>query len=62
MMGVRWLSDVPISSEGFLSLKCSHTRINVSVFSGVGHSPCLKNTRTHGLGDTWGKGKKRKKI
>lgn len=49
--------DIPISSEGFLSLKCSHTRINVSVFSGVGHSPCLINIGTHRLGESFGERK-----
>lgn len=33
--------NIPISSGGFLSLNRSHRRINVSVFSVVGHSPCL---------------------
>lgn len=44
--------DIPMSSVGFFSLKCSHTRINVSVFSGVGHSPCLiKKTRQESVGN-----------
>lgn len=33
--------DIPISSGGFLSLNRSHRRMNVSVFSVVGHSPWL---------------------